>query len=244
MNLYFDSILSQAIYCGNFEWKERQFVSDYLKEGDTFVDVGANIGLFTLIASNKVGEKGKVYSIEPCSKTYSRLVKNVELNGLINVKCLQIAVSDNTGEVTMNVSLDGYDAWNSIATPTAGVAFACETVRASSLDDFVKENDLWGRVVLMKIDVEGWESHVLSGGKEFFSRKDAPVLQVEFTDEASRSAGSSCQSLYRQIEALGYQMCIYDVKSRMLVPDPLRDSYPYLNLFAVKEYNKTNLRLK
>ncbi|RPH52470.1 MAG: FkbM family methyltransferase [Desulfobacteraceae bacterium] len=244
MLLYFDSRLSQEIYCGYFEWKERQFLYDFLRDGEIFVDIGANIGLFTLIASHKIGKKGQVYSFEPCSKTYHRLVKNIDLNEMSNTKCFQIALSDHTGQVEMNISLDGYDAWNSIVKPTAGNAFAVETVHAMKWDNFAHEHNLMGRVNLMKIDVEGWESHVLSGGCECFGRKDAPVLQIEFTDEASQSAGTSCQSLYRQLEGLGYSMFIYEAKSKRLIPDPIRNSYPYLNLFAAKYPEKINIKLK
>jgi FkbM family methyltransferase len=243
INLYFDSVLCRLIYCDNFEWRERQFLNDYLRSGDIFVDIGANIGLFTLIASSRVGDNGKVYSFEPCLKTFQRLVKNVELNRTNNAKCLQMALSDRPGQIQMNASLDGYDAWNSIAQPTAGRAFATETVRAVTWDDFVRDHNLMGRVTLMKIDVEGWESHVLSGGIETFRRQDAPVLQVEFTDQACQSAGTLCQVLYRQLEELGYRMFVYDEKQRRIIPDPIRDSYPYLNLLACKQPEEINLRL-
>ncbi|MBN2438698.1 MAG: FkbM family methyltransferase [Deltaproteobacteria bacterium] len=244
MMLYFDSRLSREIYCGSFESKERQFINRYLRPGEIFVDVGANIGMFTLIASQRVGQQGRVYAFEPCSVTYSRLVGNVDLNGLKNVKCLQIALSDRSGESAMNVSLDGYDAWNSFAQPAAGNSFAQEKVCAARWDDFAVEHHLAGRASLMKIDVEGWESHVLSGGREFFGRPDAPVLQIEFTDEASQSAGTSCEALYRQLEALGYRMFIYEAKTRKLIPDPLRERYPYLNLFAVKQPEEVQARLE
>jgi len=243
INLYFDSVLCRLIYCVNFEWRERQFLNKYLKPGDIFIDIGANIGLFTLIASRRVGDKGKVYSFEPCSKTFQRLVKNVELNRMLNVKCFQTALSDHHGQIQMNMSLDGHDAWNSIAQPFAGRSFSTEMVMTVKWEDFVRENNLMGRVTLMKIDVEGWESHVLYGGYETFKRHDAPVLQVEFTDQASQSAGTSCQALYRQLEELGYQMFVYDEESNQIIPDPLRDSYPDLNLLATKQPEEINLRL-
>ena len=59
----------------------------------------------------------------------------------------------------------------------------------------LREGNLLGNVTMMKIDVEGWESRVLAGGKEVFTRPDAPVLQVEFTDAAAKAAGSSCRQL-------------------------------------------------
>ncbi len=243
INLYFDSVLCRLIYCDKFEWSERQFLNSYLRPRDIFVDIGANIGLFTLIASHRVGDNGKVYSFEPCLKTFQRLVRNVELNRINNVKYSQMALSDRPGQVQMNLSLDGYDAWNSIVQPTAGRSFSTETVMAVTWDDFSHEHNLMGRVNLMKIDVEGWESHVLSGGIETFSRQDAPVLQVEFTDQASQSAGTSCQTLYHQLEGLGYQMFVYDEKFKRIIQDPIRDSYPYLNLLASKHPEEINLRL-
>jgi hypothetical protein len=85
IKLYFDSVLCRFIYCDNFEWRERQFLNDFLRSGDIFVDIGANIGLFTLIASLRVGHNGKVYSFEPCLNTFRRLVRNVELNRMNNV---------------------------------------------------------------------------------------------------------------------------------------------------------------
>jgi FkbM family methyltransferase len=243
IKLYFDSRLCQLIYCYDFESNERKFLNDFLRKGDLFIDIGANIGLFTLIASYCVGKNGCVYSIEPCSKTYRRLVRNVELNGMNNVKCEQIALTDHTGQVEMNVSLDGYDAWNSIAQPISGDTFTIESVKARSLDDFSREHQLMGSVTMMKIDVEGWESHVISGGCETLSRTDAPVLQVEFTDQASQSAGTSCQALYHQLENLGYRMYLYDGISKRIVPYPMRESYPYVNLLAVKNPDTIHSRL-
>ena len=243
INLYFSSVLCRLIYSDNYEWRERQFLNGYLKPGDVFIDIGANIGLYTLIASLRVGENGTIYSFEPCLETFQRLVSNVELNRMNNVKCSQMALSDRPGQIQMNLSLDGYDAWSSIVQPTAGRSFATETVRTVTWDDFSREHNLMGRVNLMKIDVEGWESHVLSGGIETFKRQDAPVLQVEFTDQASQSAGTSCQALYRQLEELGYQMFVYNEKLNRIIPDPVRDSYPYLNLLATKHPACIDLRL-
>ncbi len=244
IRLYFDSELSKYIYCDTFEWQERQFMNRFLRPGDVFVDIGANIGLFTLIAAHRVGNAGRVYAFEPCMETYLRLLNNVQLNHLSNASCHHMALSDNTGQLEMNISLDGFDAYNSMAQPIAGTSFSFENVNATTWDNFAQENNLVGRVTMMKIDVEGWEFRVLAGGCETLSRKDAPVLQVEFSEKASRSAGSSCASLYHQLEELGYQMFVHDARSRKLVYDPLRPSYSYLNLFAVKHPEQISSRLE
>ncbi len=243
INLYFDSLLCRLIYCDNFEWRERQFINSFLRRGDVFVDVGANIGLYTLIASLRVGGSGKVFAFEPCEKTFRRLVRNIELNGLSNINSYQMALSDRSGQIQMYSSLDGYDAWNSMAPPYTGSAFDTETVSAVTWDDFVREHNLIGQVTLMKIDVEGWENKVLSGGIEMFKRPDAPVLQIEFTDQASQAAGTSCQALYHKLEEIGYSMYFYDEKADLVVPDPIRRNYPYVNLLAIKNVRDVNLRL-
>lgn len=244
IRLYFDSQLSRAIFCNRFEWQERDFLNAFLRPGDVFVDVGANIGLFTLIAAHCVGHEGHVYAFEPCSETHRRLVENVRLNQFSNVSTYQLALSNRSEQLDMTISRDGFDAWNSLAQPTAGESFAAEKVQCTTWDNFAQANDLVGRVTMIKIDVEGWEKHVLKGGEKALSRTDAPVLQVEFTEQAALSAGSSCKELYHLLEELGYQMFVYNAESRALVPDPVRESYPYLNLIAVKQPESVTSRLQ
>src|SRR5579871_3144648 len=80
LRVYPDSELCRLIYLGGYESIERDFVSRYLRPGDVFVDVGANVGLYTVLASKMVGDTGSVHSFEPCSKTFRRLEENVRLN--------------------------------------------------------------------------------------------------------------------------------------------------------------------
>jgi len=222
------------IYCRHFEAIERTFLNDFLRPGDVFVDVGANIGLFTLIAAICVGPKGRVFAFEPTTATFGRLVDNVRLNDFQNVTSVKLALSDVNGQLDLVRSIDGFDAWNSLARPTMGKVFSKERVVANAWDQYAGRHDLVGAVTMMKIDVEGWESRVLAGGKETFARMDAPVLQVEFADEAARAAGSSCGDLYETLERLGYRMFVYDPGMRALVPESMRHEYIYVNLIAAK----------
>ena len=243
MILYFDDELSWLIYNQDFERKERHFVRRYLRPGDVFVDAGANIGLYTLIAARCVGANGRVYSFEPCGKSFRRLRASVEINHFTNVLCYQVALSNRAGLAELTVSLDGHDAWNTLAHPTCGTLFDRETVPCVTWDELANEHHLVGKVAMMKIDVEGWESPVLQGASETLSRPDAPVLQVEFTDEASQAAGSSCEQLYRLLEGLGYQMYVYDALYAKLIRERLRDAYPYSNLIAAKNEDRVMERI-
>lgn len=244
MRLYPGSFLSRLIFCEDYELSERNFLKDFLRPGDIFVDVGANIGLFTVIASRYVGARGHVYAFEPCAETHRRLLENVRLNGLTNVSCFQAALSDHRERLDMTVSLDGFDVCNSLAQPALGRLFASESVDSIAWDEFASERGLAGRVSMMKIDVEGWEAHVIDGGARTLSREDAPILQVEFSDSAALPACSSLHKLYGALESLGYKMFIYDARNRTLIPDPPRDSYPLLNLIAAKRPDYVVARLR
>ncbi len=234
IHLYPNSKLCELIYCDDFEHGERQFLDAFLAPGDMFVDVGANLGLYSVIAAKLVGNSGRVYAFEPCQASFARLQENVALNGFTNVECFRLALSDTIAPLAMTISRDGFDAWNSAGHPTAGNSFGEEMVTSITWDEFAGEHDLIGKVAMMKIDVEGWESRVLRGGTYCLTRDDAPVVQVEFTDAAALSTGTSCTDLYRTLETFGYQMFRYDARERRLRPDPLRPAYPYQNLFAIK----------
>jgi FkbM family methyltransferase len=244
IRLHFDSELSRAIYVDDFERKEREFLKAYLRTGDLFVDVGANIGLFSLIAARVIGPTGKVFAFEPTGRIYERFTDSVRLNGFQNISCFRLALSDRVGRQDFFVSKDGFDAWNSFARPVAGRSFEQEPVECETWDRFALAHNLLGRVAMMKLDVEGWETRVLAGAAQTLGRTDAPLLQVEFTDAVAASAGSSCKDLYRVLQDFGYRMFIYDQKRRELIHDPLRESYPYANLIATKSPDAANLRLR
>jgi FkbM family methyltransferase len=235
MQIYFGGELSRFIFQGNFEAEERVFLNAFLRPGDTFVDIGANLGLFSLIAAHLVGPRGHVHAFEPCAQTCERLQKNVALNRFKNVAVHALALSDSAGPREMVMAVDGMDAWNSLAQPYMGGNYTTETITTDTWDSFAEAHGLASGVALMKIDVEGWEAPVLAGARRMLSKPDAPVLQVEFTDAAAKAAGHSCADVYRMLEEFGYRVYRFDPVERQLIHDPIRAEYPYLNLFAVKD---------
>lgn len=244
LRLDMSSELCKLIYCDNFEEAEQIFVSRFLHEGDVFLDVGANIGLFTLVAAKRVGKTGKVHAFEPCSGTFERLKENVARNAFDNVSCHHMALSDTEGSIELMSFTDGFDAWNSIAAvPHKGAVGSREQVQCSTIDKFVSGTVAGKKVALAKIDVEGWESHVIAGGPSVLKETDAPTLLVEFTEDAAKAAGSSCRELYETLTSSGYGLYTYDATANRLIPDPLRDSYPWVNLIATKSAEDTQRRL-
>ena len=216
-NLYFDSQLCKGIYVRGFETAELDFMARFLGAGDVFLDIGANIGVYSLLAAKRVGSTGAVHAFEPHGKTYERLKQNIAESGCRNVVCYNLALSDAEGTACLNASLEGFDAWNSLSQPTRGSAFLAESVRTLTLDGFCSKHGLSVEAITMiKIDVEGWESHVLTGAERLLLQARAPVLQVEFSDRACRQTGGSLDSLASQILRLGYSLYTYDIPRKRL----------------------------
>ncbi|MBS1507548.1 MAG: FkbM family methyltransferase [Bacteroidetes bacterium] len=232
------NVLSRLIFDG-FEENEIEFVTKALKKGDVFVDIGANIGLFSLIASPLVDSTGKVISFEPSPETFSRLIENVSLNNLTNISARNIGLSDSEGELMLNVSGDGHDAWNTFAAVSDEKFHSTKSVPVFTLDDQLVE-EAKEKISLVKIDVEGWEKFVLVGGKTFF-QKFAPVVMMEFTESNTFSAGYMVQELYDLMVSWGYRW--YSYKNGELHPEAKRLHYPYDNLIATKDIEILRKRL-
>jgi hypothetical protein len=131
--------------------------------------------------------------------------------------------------------LGGYDAWSSLAQPFIGDQFIEESVDAMTWDAFAEQYGLAGRVVMMKIDVEGWELYVLNGCSETLSRPDAPVLQVELNEKACLTAGTSSRAVIHLLESFGYCLYQYQPESWQLVPARLLQNDLDCNVIAVKD---------
>ncbi|MEX5637760.1 FkbM family methyltransferase [Parafrankia sp. FMc2] len=149
-----------------------RFVLDYLRPGDVFVDVGANVGSYTLLAGKVPGVH--VVAFEPASSTFSRLSENVVLNRLTNVTLHQCAVGQADTEALL--TLDN-DTMNQIV-PVGDESGRTEKVRMVRLDTIIGDQS---DVALVKIDVEGHEPEVLAGAEQLL-RRCRPALIVEYND--------------------------------------------------------------
>ena len=242
LKLYTDSIISKYIYFNCFEKDELLFLQRFLQPEDICIDIGAHIGLFSLHASQIVGENGMVYAFEPTQKTFSRLQENISLNSAKNIHAIHAALSNTEGTAELNVTSLGYDAWNSLTKPSLGKIQHTETISTKTLDAFMQTIEKKHAVKFIKIDVEGWEIPVLQGGKDFLTQKNAPTLLIEFTDENAKNAGHSCKDLYNLLLSYGYTLFSYNAYENKLTQERLRSEYPYMNLIATK--NKTEIEAR
>jgi FkbM family methyltransferase len=241
IRLYKDSILSKFIYEG-FEKSEIEFLNVFLSEGDCFVDIGANVGLFSLFASKKVGKTGSVISFEPAQVTYERFLENLELNKISNVIPFKLGLSDEDGILELNISANGYEAWNTFVKSNDNKFSLKELVPVRSFDNFFQENSVvTDNIALIKLDVEGFEINVLKGAATLLSKENAPVFMVEFTDMNALNAGHCCHELYKLLITYGYSWYVYNSLKKQLIYEPIQLNYPYNNLIAIKNVEEQRI---
>lgn len=144
-----------------------------IAEGDTVLDIGANIGYYALIASEQVGEAGKICALEPIPSNVSLLKKNLSHNDIDNVEVFQMACGENSGSKEINLSdKSNLHSFNEI--PSAeGETLEVEVV---TVDDFVEKEEVPD---LIRMDVEGYEHHILKGAKSTLTEHN-PNLFIEF----------------------------------------------------------------
>lgn len=190
---------------GTYERGTIQLLHDFLQPGDTFLDVGANIGLMSSIASKIVGASGLVYAVEANPKTLDILSHNLTLNNCENTQILPIAVSNQKGEAIL------YENWSVNRGGSSLLSQGDQEgikVPMERLDDLFSEDT---PLKLVKMDVEGVEPAVLEGGQNWF-RKQQPVFIIEVSTEREFEAGATAKDVLKMLETIG-KFTIYKQKS-------------------------------
>jgi FkbM family methyltransferase len=199
-----------------------------------FVDGGANMGLYTLFAAQKIGEHGTVLAIEPSTRECARLLKNVEANSLSNVRLLRKAVSDSRSDADLLVAADQWSGHNTLGafayeTPLAGKERVC----TERLDDIVLREGL-SRVDIVKLDVEGGELHALQGAVKILERF-RPMLLLELADRALCHQGCNSAQIWDFCRQRGYQIFAFDERTGLPVPAQQKPYYDSENIIAVPD---------
>ncbi len=151
---------------GRFERSKQAALKHLLNPGDVFVDVGANKGDFSLLASGLVGKEGKVIAVEPEPENCKWIQQSLESNGCRNVRLVQAALSDRDGTATLH--LGKKSGWHSLATDARSSGDRLN-VKTITMDTLLAEHTD-GRADVIKIDVEGAEAQVINGAMATLSR--------------------------------------------------------------------------
>lgn len=183
----------------------------FINKGDLVLDVGANIGYYTVIFSEETGENGKVIAFEPDATNYSLLLKNLKVNGCTNVMAEQEAVADKTGRLELFLSLRSNGHHRIFAPHDAGKSVG---VAAVALDDYFRETKT--RVDFIKMDIEGAEPSALNGMRELLARSPTVKVITEFNPTALAISGCTPSDYLYLLVNLGFEFYDINEKSRRL----------------------------
>ena len=191
---------------------------DNVKDGDNVIDLGANIGYFTLILAKLVGPTGKVFAFEPDPRNLALLKKNVEYNNYKNVIVVPKAVSNVNDKCTLYTGQKTFGQ-NKIYKPKNTktqkfIPIDSETVR---LDDFFKTNGLLDKISFIKMDVEGAEFLALSGMKEILKLNKNIKIFTEVETSYLEDAGSSYDQFMDVLTENNFTLSLADNRNEALI---------------------------
>jgi FkbM family methyltransferase len=220
-----------------------------VEQGDTVVDVGANVGYFSVLAAALAGSTGRVLSFEPDEENRRKLEENLLLNRFYAVEIVAAPAADAIAPVTFHINKDsngGHALWDPGLFPGNVKSLAepqSVAMTSTTLDAALGERGI-DRVKLIKIDTEGCEQNILEGGRGLIEGAKVPFIVAELHEFGLEQMGHSQSSLRRFMKAMGYETFLLPQDGGLphLIPSGTRiNSRFFLNLLfstqqAVERY--------
>jgi FkbM family methyltransferase len=194
-----------------FETKTLDRFSKLVKPNDTVLDIGANIGMFSLLGSRLVGDNGRIIAFEPSRKTFDILNENLKLNNCKNVETVQLALGDTEGSIFLGEVEN--DALNFIdKNQKSG-----EEVALKLLDNYLQENKI-NKIDFIKIDIEGAEFLCFKGATEML-KNHRPTIIMECNENWCHRFGYSVFELLNFLSQFDYRFENYDDNQWLCFPN-------------------------
>lgn len=215
--------MGAAIYWrGAHDWAPIFVLEKFLKKGDTFIDVGANQGEYSLWAARKVGNRGKVVAFEPMPQLYDQLIENIRLNTEFHktISPVKLGLSDKKGEVILYASEDSNEGTNTIYN-TDKFSIEIGQIQLDTLDAQLKELNV-NEVNFLKIDVEGAELQVLKGALTTLE-KHRPILLLEINKDACIAGGYQPEDILELLKPFNYSFSKIGLRGSLSKVDKLPD---------------------
>jgi len=201
-----DLIQKHLYFFGTWEPNISHWVATHLKPGDGFIDIGANIGHYSLLASRIVGDQGCVVAIEAAEWIHSLLDKHVALNQRRNIRTVQVAASAARGTLKLFPGSAG----NCGKTTTIGGTGKPVDVQALPLSDILRDDEI-ERARMIKIDVEGAELEVLRGLAPLLGRmREDLEIVMEVSPSLMPEPETSRVAIFSIMNAHGFSASVFD----------------------------------
>jgi FkbM family methyltransferase len=219
-----DMSISWMYILGHYEKHIQRYLKKVIKPGMTCIDVGANVGFFTILMAKLAGPSGKIISFEPNGKAIRLLEANLQINGLKNVTIEEIALFNRCGFLDFNVGLHQSDAYSSIGEiKHAGAKnslFISRSVQCSTLDSYFHTNHI-ERFYVMKIDIEGAELFVLKGMENTLQKNKDAILIIELDDTTTSGLGYCAKDIEQWLIERGWHLCLVKKSGKVspIAPD-------------------------
>lgn len=207
-------VASPLIKFGIYEEYETEIFKKIIKSNTILIDIGANIGYYTLIAAEKIKE-GRIYSFEPVLYNYHLLNKNINVNNYDNIKTFQKAVSDKNGE--SRIFLDRTNLGNHSMTKNNVVDesnfIEIETI---TLDSFFNDlENLSEEDILIKMDTQGAEGLIIEGAQNVLLKDNVKIL-MEFWPKGLMNMGTDPLELLNKLQNYGFKIRLLDETNKSL----------------------------
>ena len=216
--------ISKALFMGGFEREEIRLFFSFIKPGMNIIDVGANIGIYTIIADKKLRGDGKIWAFEPSSENYKRLLKNLSLNKCDLVTPVNLGLGNKENEELYLRRDTGYGDAERYMLPNNKLPseelsnikeqVEGEIVNLTTLDAFMRKTNN-SKVDFIKMDAEGYEYFILQGAKEILTSNPNVVIMLECTELGTKRAGHTQQYLYDFLNEFGIDVFYWDIKQRV-----------------------------
>jgi len=194
------------LYCGLMEYEDMAFLLHFLRPNDLFIDIGANVGAYTILASSEIN--AKTIAIEPVPSTFKNLMENIFINQMQEkVKALNIGLGSKNGKLKFTKS---FDSVNHVATENETDTIE---VDVDTLDTILLKETC---PMLLKIDVEGFETEVLNGADTTLSNKSLKAIIIELNGSGQRY-GYDEDQIHNKLMEHGFKPCNYNPKTRQLI---------------------------
>ena len=205
-----------------FERTELALAASFIKSGMTVMDIGANIGLYSILAAKLVGPSGSVWAFEPSNESAARLERNLLLNNCTSVGVYRLALSDTPNTSRALDSDPGFgDAYRYLR-PDAGSKGGSnsELVAVTTLDAWTAANGI-GQIDFLKVDIEGGEYRMFRGARELLAAN--PKVVIMFECEADWCARARCRpsDVFDLLRSLGFDLYSWDGRSGRWDDGPL-----------------------